>query len=52
MEVDVIIIGGGPAGSAMGAYLGKAGVSCIVFEKEKFSRICSSEVVRKSLSVF
>ncbi len=38
MEVDVIIIGGGPAGSAMGSYLAKAGVSCIVFEKEKFPR--------------
>lgn len=38
MEADVIIIGGGPAGGAMGAYLGKAGVKCIVFEKEKFPR--------------
>jgi flavin-dependent dehydrogenase len=38
MEVDVIIIGGGPAGSAMGAYLAKAGIKCIVFEKEKFPR--------------
>lgn len=38
METDVIIIGGGPAGSAMGAYLGKAGIKCIVFEKEKFPR--------------
>jgi len=38
MEVDVIIIGGGPAGSAMGSYLAKAGVKCIVFEKEKFPR--------------
>ena len=37
-ETDVIIIGGGPAGSAMGAYLAKAGVKCIIFEKEKFPR--------------
>ncbi len=37
-EVDVIVIGGGPAGAAMGSYLGKAGVKCIVFEKEKFPR--------------
>jgi 1H-pyrrole-2-carbonyl-[peptidyl-carrier protein] chlorinase len=37
-ETDVIIIGGGPAGSSMGAYLAKAGVKCIVFEKEKFPR--------------
>jgi 1H-pyrrole-2-carbonyl-[peptidyl-carrier protein] chlorinase len=37
-ETEVIVIGGGPAGSAMGAYLAKAGVKCIVFEKEKFPR--------------
>lgn len=37
-NVDVIIIGGGPAGSAMGSYLAKSGVSCIIFEKEKFPR--------------
>lgn len=29
---DVIIIGGGPAGSAMGSYLSKAGISNILFE--------------------
>jgi FADH2 O2-dependent halogenase len=37
-EFDVAIIGGGPAGSSMGAYLGKAGVSCVVFEGELFPR--------------
>lgn len=37
-NVDVIIIGGGPAGSAMGSYIARAGFSCIVFEKEKFPR--------------
>lgn len=36
--VDVIVIGGGPAGSAIGCYLAKAGVKCVVFEKEKFPR--------------
>jgi flavin-dependent dehydrogenase len=30
---DVIIIGGGPAGSAMGAYLSKAGISNLILEK-------------------
>lgn len=30
--IDVIIIGGGPAGSAMGAYLSKAGISNMLFE--------------------
>jgi len=30
---EVIIIGGGPAGSAMGAYLSKAGISNLIIEK-------------------
>ncbi len=30
---DVIIIGGGPAGAAMGAYLSKAGISNLIIEK-------------------
>jgi 1H-pyrrole-2-carbonyl-[peptidyl-carrier protein] chlorinase len=37
-EFDVGIIGGGPAGASMGAYLGKAGVRCIVLEGELFPR--------------
>ena len=37
-ELDVVIIGGGPAGSAMGAYLGKAGVKCAVLERELMPR--------------
>lgn len=37
-DFDVAIIGGGPAGASMGAYLGKAGVSCVVFEGELFPR--------------
>ncbi len=35
---DIGIIGGGPAGSAMASYLAKAGVSCVVFERELFPR--------------
>jgi FADH2 O2-dependent halogenase len=35
---DVGIIGGGPAGSAMATYLAKAGVKCVVFERELFPR--------------
>lgn len=35
---DVGIIGGGPAGSAMASYLAKAGLKCIVLEREKFPR--------------
>ena len=35
---DVIIIGGGPAGSTLGSYLAKEDISCAIFEKEKFPR--------------
>jgi FADH2 O2-dependent halogenase len=37
-DFDVGIIGGGPAGAAMGAYLAKAGLKCVVFERELFPR--------------
>jgi flavin-dependent dehydrogenase len=37
-DFDVIVIGGGPAGAAMGAYLGKAGVRCAVLERSIFPR--------------
>ena len=37
-DFDVAIIGGGPAGSAMGGYLAKAGLRCVVFERMNFPR--------------
>ena len=37
-DFDVGIIGGGPAGAGMAAYLAKAGVKCVVFERELFPR--------------
>ena len=37
-DFEVGIIGGGPAGSSMASYLAKAGVSCVVFERELFPR--------------
>lgn len=37
-DFDVGIVGGGPAGAAMAAYLAKAGVKCVVFEGELFPR--------------
>jgi 1H-pyrrole-2-carbonyl-[peptidyl-carrier protein] chlorinase len=37
-DFDVAIVGGGPAGSSMAAYLAKAGVDCAVFERELFPR--------------
>ncbi len=38
VDFDVGILGGGPAGSAMAAYLAKAGVKCVVLERELFPR--------------
>ena len=37
-DFDIGIIGGGPAGGAMASYLAKAGLSCVVFERELFPR--------------
>jgi FADH2 O2-dependent halogenase len=37
-DFDVGIIGGGPGGSAAGAYLAKAGVKCVILERELFPR--------------
>lgn len=37
-DFDVGIIGGGPAGSSMAAYLARAGVDCVVFESALFPR--------------
>ncbi|MEM9455608.1 MAG: NAD(P)/FAD-dependent oxidoreductase [Myxococcota bacterium] len=37
-DFDVGIIGGGPAGSACAAYLAKAGLECVVFERSLFPR--------------
>jgi len=38
MDFDVIIIGGGPAGSSAAIHLRKAGVNVAIFEKETFPR--------------
>lgn len=38
IDYDVGIIGGGPAGSAMGFYLAQQGVDCVILEKELFPR--------------
>lgn len=37
-DFDVLVIGGGPAGGAMGSYLGRAGVNVGVFERNLFPR--------------
>lgn len=38
VDFDVVIIGGGPAGSALASYLAKEGVSALVLEKALFPR--------------
>ncbi len=38
IDFEVGIIGGGPGGSAMAAYLAKAGINCVLFEREIFPR--------------
>jgi FADH2 O2-dependent halogenase len=37
-DFEVGIIGGGPGGASMAAYLAKAGVSCVLFERDIFPR--------------
>jgi 1H-pyrrole-2-carbonyl-[peptidyl-carrier protein] chlorinase len=37
-DFDVGIVGGGPAGASLGAYLARRGVSCVVLEREIFPR--------------
>ena len=38
IDFEVGVIGGGPGGSAMAAYLAKAGISCVLFERDIFPR--------------
>lgn len=37
-RTQVLIVGAGPAGSALGAYLARAGISCLIAEAETFPR--------------
>lgn len=51
--MDVVIVGGGPAGSICAAALARAGVSVLVLEKEKFPRFHLGEsLLPHSMPVF
>ena len=51
--VDVVIIGGGPAGSVLGSYLSMAGVSNLILEKSVFPRAHVGEsLVSSTVRVF
>ena len=50
---DVVIIGGGPAGSVLGSYLAKAGVSNTILEKAVFPRAHVGEsLVSSTVRIF
>ncbi|HLW69409.1 MAG TPA: NAD(P)/FAD-dependent oxidoreductase [Candidatus Binataceae bacterium] len=38
VDFDVAILGGGPGGGAAGSYLARAGLKCVIFERELFPR--------------
>lgn len=50
---DVIVVGGGPGGSACAAFLGKAGKKVLLLEKAKFPRdkTCGDAISGKSMRV-
>ncbi len=52
-EFDVIIVGGGPSGSACASFLGKAGKNVLLLDKAKFPRdkICGDGISGKSVRV-
>ena len=44
-DYDAVIIGGGPAGSATGAFLARAGLRTLIVEKERFPRFHIGESI-------
>jgi flavin-dependent dehydrogenase len=54
MNYDVIIIGGGPAGSTVSALLARAGLRALLLEKSRFPRekLCGEFITPECLKVF
>lgn len=52
MDADVIIIGGGPAGSALGFYLGRAGVDHLIIDRAHHPRAHVGESLSYSTTAF
>ena len=54
MAYDVIIIGGGPAGSTVSTLLARAGLRALLLEKSRFPRekLCGEFITPECLSVF
>jgi flavin-dependent dehydrogenase len=52
-EFDVIIIGGGPAGSTAGIYLSRAGLKTAIFERKNFPRetLCGEFLSREVIEI-
>jgi geranylgeranyl reductase family protein len=52
-EFDIIIIGGGPAGSVAGLYAARNGLKTLLLEKEKFPRdkVCGDALSGKSVMI-
>jgi len=52
-NVDILIVGGGPAGSALGYLLQKSGYSCCIVDKCAFPRVklCGGLLTQKTVSL-
>jgi len=52
LDADVVIVGGGPAGSALGAYLGRAGIDHLIVDKAHYPRAHVGESLSFSATRF